>query len=376
MEERRRHPRKPVSWPVRLWLGLDVYGLARAVSASARGIRIAASDAVRTSLKVGEPYRIEINGGPNAQVSYVGKVGNMEDGGVGIELQHAVPLDGPTPAGAGASDADTLARRRSEEVLQNIVAGVSAATGEAFFRSLVQHLTRMLDVDYAFVGELNDEAEKVSTIAVYDEGQIVKNFEYPLLPGSEHAGETDDMRELFPFSEVLTDVNAGYVGAPLYDSAQRLLGLLAVTKDTPVENRRRADAILRIFAVRAAAELERVEDQEEVLDFASEILQAEGYAVLMAKRGDEALRLYEQHTGPIHLLVTDVVMPQISGRELAERLSRVRPKLKVLFMSGYTDDEVLKHGAFQPGTALLQKPFVPDALVHKVREMLDAPAGA
>ncbi len=58
-------------------------------------------------------------------------------------------------------------------------------------------------------------------------------------------------------------------------------------------------------------------------------------------------------------------MPQISGRELAERLARVRPKLKVLFMSGYTDDEVLKHGAFQPGTALLQKPFVPDALVHK-----------
>jgi len=274
MEERRRHPRKPVSWPVRLWLGLDVYGLARAVNASARGIRIAASDAVRTSLKVGEPCRIEIDGGPNAEVAYMGEVRNMEDGSVGIELRHEVPLAGTTPPGAGASEADALERRRSEEVLQNIVAGVSAATGEAFLRSLVQHLTRALDVDYAFVGELNQEAEKVSTIAVCDEGQIVKNFEYPLLPGSEHNGETDDLRELFPFSEVLTDVDAGYMGAPLYDSAQRLLGLLAVTKDTPVENRRLADAIIRIFAVRAAAELERARSEGERNRLGSAVEQA------------------------------------------------------------------------------------------------------
>ncbi len=99
-------------------------------SASARGIRIAASDAVRTSLKVGEPCRIEIDGGPNAEVAYVGDVRNMEDGSVGIELRHEVPLAGTTPPGAGASEAHALERRRSEEVLQNIVAHVSAATRE------------------------------------------------------------------------------------------------------------------------------------------------------------------------------------------------------------------------------------------------------
>jgi PAS domain S-box-containing protein len=767
MEERRQHPRRPVSWPVRLRLGIDLYGLARVVDASARGLRLAASEALRTSLKVGEPYRIEIDGGPDVEVVYVGEVRNLGKSGIGIELQQELSLAGAETGGADETDADTLERSRSEAVLENIVAGVSAATGEAFFRSLVQHLTRMLDVNYAFVGELVEETEKVATIAACDEGRIVKNFEYGLLPGRAGPAEADDVGELFPFSDVLSDVNVGYMGAPLYDSAQRLLGLLAVTNDAPVTDRKLADAILRIFAVRAAAELERarseqernrlssaveqaaesimitkldgtivyvnpaferatgyaapdvlgntpdvlrsdkhdgafyadlwhtlragrvwhgeivnrrkdgslfteelnispvrdeqgritnyvsiaqdvtarreleaqlrqaqkmeavgrlaggvahdfnnlltivkgrsqillarpdlsdsvrrnvdliekaadrasgltkqllafsrkqvlelkvldlnaivsglepmlrrligehieltlaldpdcghvkadpgqleqvimnlivnardampqggrltietlqvalaegaatqqhpdarpgtyavltvsdtgtgmdadtkarifepffttkelgkgtglglstvygivqqsggfitvesepgrgtafsvclpwvadpvgtgdtpapaprrirgtetillVEDQEEVLELASEILQAEGYAVLVARQGDEALRLYEQHTGPIHLLVTDVVMPQMSGRELAERFARVRPKLKVLYMSGYTDDEVVNHGDFGSAAALLQKPFSPDALVKKVREMLDAPVG-
>lgn len=99
-----------------------------------------------------------------------------------------------------------------------------------------------------------------------------------------------------------------------------------------------------------------------------------GYTVLEARDGEEALRLSAQHEGPIHLLVTDVVMPGgMSGRLLAERLTATRPEMRVLYMSGYTDAAIIRHGLLEPGRAFLQKPFTPDTLALKVREALDAP---
>jgi YesN/AraC family two-component response regulator len=86
----------------------------------------------------------------------------------------------------------------------------------------------------------------------------------------------------------------------------------------------------------------------------------------------EALLIPSQYQGPIHLLLTDVVMPALSGRELAEKLTKLHPELKILFMSGYTDDTVVRHGVLESGMAYLQKPFSPDALARKVREVLDA----
>lgn len=88
-------------------------------------------------------------------------------------------------------------------------------------------------------------------------------------------------------------------------------------------------------------------------------------------RGSEALDLAKSHSDPIHLLLTDVVMPEFSGRELAEQLESLRPDMKVLYMSGYTDDTVLQHGIQEEKMPFLQKPFVPDTLVLKVREVLD-----
>jgi CheY-like chemotaxis protein len=114
-----------------------------------------------------------------------------------------------------------------------------------------------------------------------------------------------------------------------------------------------------------------VEDEESVRELALEILQMHGYTVLVARHGAEALELTDRHLGPIHLLVADVVMPHMSGRELAERLEIRRPGTKVLYVSGYTDDAILRHGVREAGVALLQKPFTPDALARAVREVLD-----
>lgn len=96
-----------------------------------------------------------------------------------------------------------------------------------------------------------------------------------------------------------------------------------------------------------------------------------GYSVLEASNGAEALRICQEHRGTIHLMLTDVVMPEMAGRPLAEHLAQVRPETRVLYMSGYTDDAVVRHGVLRERTAFLQKPFTPHVLSDKVREVLD-----
>src|SRR5438093_2822167 len=105
---------------------------------------------------------------------------------------------------------------------------------------------------------------------------------------------------------------------------------------------------------------------------ARQALERQGYTVLAAPSGADALALAAQHGATIHLLLTDVVMPGMSGRDLADRLTAQRPGIRVLYISGYTDNAIVRHGMLEPGLAYLQKPFRPDALVRKVREVLDA----
>jgi len=114
-----------------------------------------------------------------------------------------------------------------------------------------------------------------------------------------------------------------------------------------------------------------VEDEDAVRALAREVLRRHGYIVLEARHGIDALRIAERHIDDIHLLISDVVMPHMSGRELAERLCSVRPTMKVLFMSGYTDHAVMNR-ALTPGSAFLQKPFTPETFARKVRDVLDA----
>jgi PAS domain S-box-containing protein len=113
-----------------------------------------------------------------------------------------------------------------------------------------------------------------------------------------------------------------------------------------------------------------VEDEHELRALATEVLGLAGYSVLSAGSPSAALEVARRHAGPIHLLLTDVVMPEMSGRDLADRLVQSRPGLKILYMSGYTDDAIVHHGVLDPGTALLQKPFTPDRLTRMVGDLL------
>jgi CheY-like chemotaxis protein len=118
-----------------------------------------------------------------------------------------------------------------------------------------------------------------------------------------------------------------------------------------------------------------VEDEEGVRNLVHSILRRNGYRVLEAKNGADALRVAEHHAD-IDLLLTDVVMPELGGAETAARLRAVRPGLKLLYMSGYTDDAVVLHGVLRSEAAFLQKPITPAVLLAKVREVLDGPSSA
>jgi len=130
------------------------------------------------------------------------------------------------------------------------------------------------------------------------------------------------------------------------------------------------DSVEKKFLPRGSEVILLVEDEKGVRELAREYLESSGYSVIEAVDGDTAIALAEAYDGQIHLLMTDVVMPGMSGRELADRISRMRPGVRVLFMSGYTDQAIVRHGILATDTVLLQKPFTLGTLASKLREVL------
>jgi PAS domain S-box-containing protein len=128
----------------------------------------------------------------------------------------------------------------------------------------------------------------------------------------------------------------------------------------------------RAEGLRGSETILLAEDQPEVRSIGSAVLTRYGYQVLEAANGEQALAIIRSHPGPIHLLLSDVVMPSMNGPELARRVQADHPGIRVLFASGYTDDAIVRHGVLDPGVAFLQKPFTPTALLKKIRELLDA----
>ncbi|HOK47042.1 MAG TPA: response regulator, partial [Bryobacteraceae bacterium] len=143
-----------------------------------------------------------------------------------------------------------------------------------------------------------------------------------------------------------------------------------------------AEAASPVAVEKAAAPLPQgnetvlvVEDEEGVRKLVRSVLELNGYRVLEADCGETAMEISAAHDEKIDLLVTDVVMPKMSGRELADALSLLRPDIKVLFLSGYADRAIIEHGILNAGAAFMQKPFTPQDLARKVREVLDVDGG-
>jgi CheY-like chemotaxis protein len=145
-----------------------------------------------------------------------------------------------------------------------------------------------------------------------------------------------------------------------------------VVAEEPVED---TSESLRSRVLSGTETILLVEDEEAVRRLVRRTLEKQGYQILVAASGTEALEIVQGHPGRIHLVISDVVMPQMGGRQLAERLQALRPEIRVLFVSGYTENSILSSGNLVEGEAFLQKPFTPLALARRVRELLDTADG-
>ncbi len=218
------------------------------------------------------------------------------DGEISWAIYTALPVFDPEtgrPDGAVVTFPEITERKRAEKVLLNLAAAVSAEAGASFFNSLVEHVARSLEADYACVGELLDQPPgRVRTIAVWADGRIVENFEYDLAntPCAEVVGRgltshDQAVARKFPRHERLARMDCeGYVGCPMFDAARHPLGLMNVLYRQPIKNLKAAECMLQIFAASAASELQRQRDRAERARLFAEVAAARDRLQLLSKR--------------------------------------------------------------------------------------------
>lgn len=236
-------------------------------------------------------------------------------------------------------------------------------------------------------GKLTIETQNVELDSSYSRHAVVEPGEYVMLAVSDTGTGMDAATQAHVFEPFFTTKEKGKgtgLGlATVYGIVKQSGGYIWVYSE--VEK----GATFKVYLPRASGEDRQsqkrivketrrgsetillVEDERGVRDLAREYLSQEGYEVLEAQNAEEALKLARNHNGAIQLLFTDVVMAGMSGRQLAEEMQRLRPEIRVLYMSGYTDEAIVHHGLLGRGVVLLQKPFTLNSLAMKVRETLD-----
>ena len=229
---------------------------------------------------------------------------------------------------------DVTERKQTEEVLYTLVEKISGKTGDDFFRTMVQYLSKMLKMKYAFIGELSQDAGSIRTVAVFGDGRIIDNFEYPLagtpcenVVGKKACAYANDIQLLFPEDLLLVEMGIeSYIGFPLFDAAKRPLGLIVAMDTRPLVNLKFAEFALQIFSFRAAAELERLRFEKTLTsanEFSDAIFNSTASGVMVLDK--------EGHVLKINLIASEIL--RVSHSEIiGKKITDIYPEIKDMLL--------------------------------------------
>ncbi|MFZ2196661.1 MAG: PAS domain S-box protein [Thermodesulfovibrionales bacterium] len=229
---------------------------------------------------------------------------------------------------------DVTERRQTEEVLYTLVEKISGKTGDEFFRTMVQYLSKILKMKYSFIGEFSQDAGSVRTVAVFGDGGVIDNFEYPLagtpcenVVGNKAYTYANDVQLLFPEDLQLVEMGIeSYIGFPLFDAAKRPLGLIVAMDTRPLVNEKFAEFALQIFSFRAAAELERLRFEKTLTsanEFSDAIFNSTASGVMVLD--------IKEHVLKINLVASEIL--RISQSEIiGEKITDIYPEIKDMLL--------------------------------------------
>jgi PAS domain S-box-containing protein len=275
----------------------------------------------------------------------------------------------------GVRLADDLApveadRAQIERVILNLAANARDAMRDGG-RLTIETANVELDADYVTTHGEGTPGPNV-LLAVSDTGagmsdEVQRHLFEPFFT-TKAAGAGTGLGLATVFGVVKQSGGSIYVYSELGEGSTFKIYLPAARAEDPSD----APATVEPAEQRGSETIMVVEDDESVRELVRLMLEARGYAVLAVEDAEEATRLCRDRPGGVDLLLTDVVMPDVNGRDLAERLAEISPSMRILFMSGYSDEAVYRHGVIHPNSAFIEKPFTERTLAEKVREVLDA----